>query len=242
MNCSPLLNKRNVTKSIVWLFHYSVKELPGSLKGNESFILWLSGMHHYYGAVILVKFDSNFQYNLKNKQEESSPLGICKLYSNNSFTLGRAQAFLAECKETFSRVLRVKTSFLFFYFTMLFDWYRELVPVSQSLSFLRAFTSFLVLTLSSDWFPTKFLPKESTLPWYQSNYGLNLKTPQQWASLSLAIKRLTWSLLLVLVFFFVFVRFLIFALRFLFVLVLLALLWRAWWLWLHFTNGISQQL
>lgn len=65
MNCSPLLNKRNVTKSIVWVFHYSVKELPGSLKGNESFILWLSGMHHYYDAVILVKFESNFQYNLK---------------------------------------------------------------------------------------------------------------------------------------------------------------------------------
>lgn len=65
MNCSPLLNKGNVTKSIVWLFHYSVKELPGSLKGNESFILWLSGMHHYYYAVILVKFESNFQYNLQ---------------------------------------------------------------------------------------------------------------------------------------------------------------------------------
>lgn len=121
MNCSPLLNKRNVTKSIVWLFHYSVKELPGSLKGNESFILWLSGMHHYYDAVILVKFESNFQYNLKNKQEESSPRGICKLYSNNSFTLGRAQEFLAECKETFSRVLRVKDffSFLFFSFILL---------------------------------------------------------------------------------------------------------------------------
>ena len=65
MNCSPLLNKRKVTKSIVWLFHYSVKELPGSVKGNESFILWLSGMYHYYDAVISVEFESNFQYNLK---------------------------------------------------------------------------------------------------------------------------------------------------------------------------------
>ena len=97
-------------------------------------------------------------------QEESSPLGIYKLYSNNLFTSGRAQAFLAECKETFSRVLRVKdfSSFPFFYFTMLFDWHRELVPVSQSLAFLRAYASFLVLTLSSDWFPTKFPSMEST--------------------------------------------------------------------------------